>query len=371
MMNRSMTLSTSLVWSLLTWSSLFLTNLTPFVAVEAKVSCYSIFDCGVKVGEGSDCIEGFCSNPYHKGGCLAKKLENRHRVRTCNSDDPPEAVEQGHCRLSPMDYTEVRIYSQNWESVFFEAWIMQILLSEILDVPVSIETGSADAKVDFYDIHTSFDYGTGNDFIAVETAENVKDCRVVKNRSGKAEDYVPCSHVIPEVWAGGQRESLRSLQDEQVIEPPAGLGALGTQSWFVPKFTAEQDTTLLTYLGLQGQDNRHKLAATFLRPTTWEDYCLYESPDGCQTPDNVATRPPVAEEGDLYYEGEEFTGFFRNTTQNDCVAWPNNCTGHIVDYPCGWSSVRYCPVTKTCIPRNRFTNSFLLACSTSLNKRIT
>jgi len=307
--------------------------------VHGRVACFSIFDCEAKVRKGSECIDGFCSNPYHRGGCLASTLPDHHRVRTCNSEDPPEAVEMGYCRKSRLDYTEVRIASQNWESVFFEAWILQILLSELLDIPTTIETGTHDANVDFYNIDMSFQYGTSNDWDAMRKAGEIKDCRKLKNQPGfnTSEGYIPCSHLVPEVWTG-HTENLRKLQDDQVIDPPAGLGALGSQGWYIPRFTAQRDPTLLTYLGIMGDENREKLASTFLRPTTWGDYCADESNDNCQTPDSVASRPPVEGEEDMYFGGVDFIGHFRNTTENDCENFPDDCTGHIVDYPCGWSS---------------------------------
>ena len=47
---------------------------------------------------------------------------------------------------------------------------------------------------------------------------------------------------------------------------------LGQLGWYVPKFTALRDPTVLTYFGLSGQENREKLANLFLRPTRWGDY---------------------------------------------------------------------------------------------------
>jgi hypothetical protein len=37
-------------------------------------------------------------------------------LRRCTSADPPEALEQGYCRLGNeyLDYQEIRIYTQNW-----------------------------------------------------------------------------------------------------------------------------------------------------------------------------------------------------------------------------------------------------------------
>jgi hypothetical protein len=74
------------------------------------------------------------------------------RVRVCNSEDGPDAADLGHCRVpyEGLDYMEIRIHNQNWESVFFESWVLQILLSEMLDVPVTIETGSPGVNNNFY-----------------------------------------------------------------------------------------------------------------------------------------------------------------------------------------------------------------------------
>mmetsp|Transcript_14130 Transcript_14130/g.30795 ORF Transcript_14130/g.30795 Transcript_14130/m.30795 type:complete len:932 (+) Transcript_14130:71-2866(+) len=319
---------------------LLLLSSSLIVVVEAAIPCFSIFDCKTKVGDGSVCERGTCTNPFFRGGCLANQLkDDHHRVRTCHSEDPPEAAENGYCRPSTMDYVEVRIASQNWESVFFEAWILQILLSEFLDVPVTIETGRPGLNVDFYDLETRFDYGGSNDWTAMRTANEYQDCTQVKKLPGyynSSEAYVSCSHVIPEVWTG-HTETLKELQEDEIIDPPAGLGALGSQGWYIPRFTAKENPELLTYLGMQGDENREKLARIFKRPTTWEDYCKDESPTNCTSADGVATRPPTDAEKDKYYAGADFIGHFRNTTENDCDN-NANCTGHIVDYPCGWSS---------------------------------
>ena len=56
----------------------------------------------------------------------------------------------GYCRAPNMDYTEVRVLAQDWESSIFQAWILQIVLSEILDVPVSVESGLPGLNADFY-----------------------------------------------------------------------------------------------------------------------------------------------------------------------------------------------------------------------------
>jgi hypothetical protein len=122
------------------------------------------------------------------------------------------------------------------------------------------------------------------------------------------------------------------LSLEGAAEPPYGLGPMGVEGWFVPKYTGKHDPSLLSYLGIQGQQNRRKLAETFLRPTSWGDYCTQVSTDDCKASDNVAKRPPrTATERERYFVKDVYTGHFRATEKNDCDKWPLNCTGHLVE----------------------------------------
>ncbi|GKY92670.1 hypothetical protein MPSEU_000237000 [Mayamaea pseudoterrestris] len=271
-------------------------------------------------------------NPFAKG-CLHYHNVSAQQIRVCNSDDDMDhAVSQGICRPSAFDYMEIRMLSNNWESAVFETWILQIILSELLDVPTTTETAKADAKINFYDAEARFEFGAPTDLNATRTANEIKDCRLA-NRN--ADHYEPCAHVITELW---EAHEAWQISNEGSAEIPTGLGVLGEEGWFVPKFTGEKDPSLLSYLGIQGQDNRRKLAETFKRPTSWADYCRIVSSDGCMTPNNVAKRPPRIEERQMYHSPGVYTGHFRATEKNDCDKWPLNCTGHFVDYPCGWSS---------------------------------
>lgn len=239
---------------------------------------------------------------------------------------------------------EIRIATQNWESVFVEAWLLQILLQEFTGVPVTLETGSPDVNLDFYHPDMTFGWGTGNDWPILENSVKIHaDCRQVPrtvkvtepDEDGNmvtTEAYQGCAQVIPEVWAT-QSHNMARYQQEEVIEGPMGLGVIGQQAWFIPKFAVEEDPTLLTYFGLSGEQNRRKLAETFKRPTTWGDYCNQVSPTKCQMPDGVASRAPLddAEAGKYFAGAKTFTGYFRMTDESDCDAHPDTCTGHIAE----------------------------------------
>lgn len=137
---------------------------------------------------------------------------------------------------------------------------------------------------------------------------------------------------------------MEELEGQGAIESPSPLGAFGLDEQFIPRRTAAKDPTLLNFLGLGGEQNRRKLAETFLRPTTWGDYCELVSPNKCQEEEEgnngtAAIRPPQdeTESGKYYVEGL-YSGHFRATNENDCDANPTNCTGHLIDYPCSWNA---------------------------------
>lgn len=74
-------------------------------------------------------------------------------------------------------------------AVFFEAWILQILLSEVLGVPTTVETGTPDANVNLYDPESRFEYGKGNDWSALETASELVDCRLANRYKDNYESW--------------------------------------------------------------------------------------------------------------------------------------------------------------------------------------
>ncbi|CAB9499168.1 Receptor-type guanylate cyclase gcy [Seminavis robusta] len=317
--------------------------LMPTHTDASKVPCSVENDvCSEMLREGSYCVDGYCTNPFYAGGCLQSYgynlSNNEKRIRVCHSEDPLEAEELGFCRPATLDYIEIRLASQNWESVFFEAWILQILLTEILEVPVTVETGVPGYSVDFYHMHSALDYGVfDEEYHELQVAADVKDCRLTK--TDDPDNYQACFHASTEVWWDDRGFDAHPPASS---EPPRELGALGQNSWFVPKFTAQNDTSLLSYIGLQGPQNRRKLAETFKRPTNFRDYCEQVSERQCQDDNatsSIATRPPLDDtEGDMFFVEGVYTGHFRYTEENDCDKHPTNCTGHFTNYPCVWES---------------------------------
>lgn len=281
------------------------------------------------------------ANPYQKGCLYSKNLTGR--VRVCGSEDGPDAVASGLCEMPAMDYPEIRLVPGNWESCFFETWILQILLSEILRIPTSIEMGNSEGALSLYHPDSPMDYPTDYSlhdtaFVNAFEANGQCDKVVAANANRPEEDYQQCGHFSPETWSG-LKADFQDLVYRGKLDPIQGLGMIGSQGWFIPKFTAQRDPTLLTYLGMQGEQNRQKLAETFLRPTTWKDYCTLVSKDNCTTPDETAQRAPESpEEHNHMFVADLYTGHFRATDKNNCTANPTTCSGHFIDYPCDWRS---------------------------------
>ena len=367
--------------------SLLMFNTLPFLASaisSSAIPCTSTLDCQTRVHPASECqrllfpsndtsspAPSYCSNPYQLG-CLHRHASMEGaKIRVCNSEDPPEASSQGLCRIPPVEYPEIRIYTQNWESAMFSSWILQIALSELLDVPVTLETGLPDAKLNFYDPWNAFDYGLSVDLQALQSfVDHGFDCRALQNQQqqsaspglgSQSNSYIPCAQMIPEIWDSLSQSKLRDMVQLGTLDPPSMLGVLGQEAWFVPKFTAERDPAILNYLGLQGETNRAKLADMFLLPTSWKEYCETVSSSRCMEPGSVAQRPPNDKtENEMMFVAGLFTGYFRKPLENECnvsstatsnvssaALWTNGtletsssgkCTGVLIDYPCGWGS---------------------------------
>ena len=188
-----------IVCSLLLLSAVNLPSLA-----HAAIECDDDFACVRKFGAGSVCDteRRICTNPF-ANGCLRQLRPELFDVRTCNSEDeeshmdPSSTIDTPTCRPSTLNYPEIRIHVQNWDTALLSAWVMQILLSELLNVPATVETSHADGRsASFYDRFSALHYGAmGYDYEALRTANRLGDCRLRKNNE-------PCAMVIPEVWNG-------------------------------------------------------------------------------------------------------------------------------------------------------------------------
>jgi len=250
-MMRSSNISITLARAICSFHLLLSIGIGPaaFTAVHAEVACNETATCETALRPGSTCTDdGFCTNPFVKG-CLNRILGDAKypKIRACNSDDEDDP--NTACAASPLNYEEIRILPNNWESAMFYAWIIQIILSEVLDVPSTIDTGPGGGALSFYDPSNSFAFPKkANHFEALYKANEVGDCRNRNVGEGEGES---CAHFITEVWQG------KRVLDEDAVERE-GNGMVGHVGWFIPKFVAGEDASLTHYLGLRGEENRQK-----------------------------------------------------------------------------------------------------------------
>ena len=180
------------------------------------LSCTTDKDCsasqGVKEGV-SVCENGKCTNPFELGclNVMGEKYVKKNTkfpsafetTRICNSDDDitMTANDKKRCRKPKLadffQYDEIRVAPGNWDSAVIMAWIYQILLTEVLEVPVTIENGDGKKGVgSFYDRTNGFtivdaDYEHTIHETLWESARVDGDC----SKTDK-----PCAHVLPDVW---------------------------------------------------------------------------------------------------------------------------------------------------------------------------
>lgn len=297
---------------------------------------WPVLMCRTLATEASSAPRNF-TNPFTHGGCLYQRMDSWKKKRVCGSEDPPEVTLEGdssYCISSdPFQHMEIRLHAQNWEAALFETWILQILLSEVLQVPTSVETSHPHHTLNFYDTQSRIQFGTADDFDCLVRGYELGDCR--RLQKGNDDDYKSCCHFIPEVW-NFEMGVLEPLIENGSVQTPLPMGTIGEEHFFIPKFTAERDPTLTSYVGLS--QSRQRLAERFLRPTTWREYCNQVA--DCQSDGDVAQRAPGPDDpnGDRFFVPGLYQGHFRATARNDCISFPNNCTGHLFDYPCVWKS---------------------------------
>ncbi|KAL7551981.1 hypothetical protein ACHAWF_015202 [Thalassiosira exigua] len=310
-----------------------------------RIECNETSTCEAALRPGSTCVGGRCSNPFQRG-CLRTFLgeEAFPLKRVCNSDDPSDAAERGLCDAPPFEgygYDEVRILNQDWNSPMYSAWMMQILLSELLGVPTTIETSDPKRRYNFYDPDRREDYGVEPyPYHSLRKAHEVGDCREVKGGASDSGGYMSCAHVMPMVNKVGQADAVRELKDDGIIAQPKDSGTNPQYRWWMPKRHAEQNPELLSYFGMSDESARSKIAQAFKRPTTWGTYCASISPDNCAADDGVAKRAPADDDeaGKYFAPGGLYVGHFRATEKNDCASDPAGCTGHIANVPCDWGN---------------------------------
>ena len=186
---------------------------------QAGVACSTDLECENSYGKGSFCLSsGVCSNPYHSG-CLNNLFpdDDQYIIRHCNSHD--DEIDDPKCRVSKHLYPEINIYNQDWEVALFFSWIYQIVLSEVLNVPVRVGLGRTSANLttkeslqtsNFYSLETALPTMDGPSYPwhGIRKANDMGgDCSLTQD---------DCFHVMPDVWIGQRDNYEREYADGQI-----------------------------------------------------------------------------------------------------------------------------------------------------------
>ena len=171
--------------------------------------CETSKDCeGISSTWSSSCIDGKCTTPF-ASGCLRAIARERNdtrvfKTRVCNSNDD-ESTSSSCTRPAPPSYGEVRIAAADWESTVVTSWIYQIILSELLDVPTTIEfgDGTTDEEGSFYDRQHRFIIGSiSYPFELLKEADRLETAGQVCDSLSEP----PCVHMMAEIWEGAYSE---------------------------------------------------------------------------------------------------------------------------------------------------------------------
>lgn len=139
-----------------------------------------------------------------------------------------------HLCSESMGYPEVRLAAGKRESSIVVAWIMQIMYSELLGVPSTIEPGSAGKSLNFNDESNRLEYGTADEydrmFQHAQDAEGDCTAYIDHNKGASGEDYIPCAHAIMDIWS--RSSSYYEDEESDVSESKMFLGAVGFNGWY-------------------------------------------------------------------------------------------------------------------------------------------
>lgn len=174
---------------------------------EAAVSCDSDEFCQTLYDStATTCLASTneCSNPFQKG-CLRSRGVGGYadRIRVCTSNDDASSYSSSDdavlCRTTDFPYPEIRIHNGDWSTSHLLAWIYQIVLVELLDVPVSVGlTTNMSQTADFYAPENKLQLST----VAYPYDALIKANEKVGSGENCEQTSEACAHVFPEVWVG-------------------------------------------------------------------------------------------------------------------------------------------------------------------------
>ena len=335
----------------------------PSVVTATTLSCdptsqsFGTHLCARKVRPGSVCdpILRLCTNPFARGCLVSSRANNTTtttgtttepekgepailQLRMCNSNDDNDNLDKNQPKQCqrlpyPFNYTEIRIHAGTTDSSLAMAWIYQIVLSELYQVPVTLvgkDIPEDNRALSFYAPTALFmdNEPTTNQYYYTMHADQPYDWDALEMTNLVADGdcrhadpfRLPCAHVLSQIWMEEERWD-RAVRDKTIATTADDNNnnvMMGTTGLYIPAHTAQAYPELVSHWGLRDAMPQ-QLARIFRQPYTWGYYCQMIASNFCNgNGDAIAIRAPkTSEEAFRYYEPGLFTGYFGAANENN------------------------------------------------------
>lgn len=211
----------------------------------------------------------------------------------------------------------------------FLTWYAQIIISEVMQIPVTIDAGTKAKNCEYYDPGASFAYSAGGYAIQKGIPEASKRSAAGKSCTyADGEEWQSCAHAQLEVWSG-MWPTVTKLEAENKVERNGGVGMVGEFGWWVSAWLLNQHPEMASFYGLRDSTKTRKF---FKKPLQWKEYCESISPSNCTLAnDPQASFYPPAGSETKYFTNVNTTKGFKGFFLEDDI-------GHIIQAPCDWST---------------------------------
>ena len=216
----------------------------------------------------------------NRGSIMSRTRVNRGSctgfVRVCTAREEANGEARRFCRTNSLNLPTVRISPANWVSTLFNAWAVQIILAEQLQIPVEVVQYDGDD-------HQYYEHAVSGEIKLPARAYNWEAlARASVDRNCSSYPINPktpdeeCSHAMLELWSGqdgNRRAYIGEYGRQGKVEYAGALGALGRIGWFVSNRVLDDIPQFASFRGLR---EPNQTSATFRRPLRFSEACEHD-----------------------------------------------------------------------------------------------
>jgi hypothetical protein len=191
------------------------------------------------------------------------------KVRVCHDgESPTDANGEPVCNENKMNRPTVIIDAQNWPTTLQNAWMMQVIMQEYIQIPVELndQRGPEGSSADFYN-------GTGSlHGVGWNGPAYAFDALREGNANFTCSNGRSCAHILTEIWSGRMADLNRGVLVDRDMAKAGALGVFGRFSWFIQKWVAD------AYGGFTYRElNTPAITTQFGKPMTWTEHCAEQA----------------------------------------------------------------------------------------------